>query len=203
MKPKPSPRKKSREILQLEKQIKNLEKSAKLLENKIENATEVMFENPNNQQSYNVVNKLMREREDILNKLNASRQSYNIAYGEFKKLYRRGETFLPCNRIKNAAAAEKKCNPDRPSPKQVKGFKPRSASSPLGVKKESSKPVPQKRARRGSLTNAFQKLTMHSGGLIRSTGEYRLLSGEIILSREQKKGLTHGQIVKLIEKYHK
>ena len=70
MKPKPSPRKKSREILQLEKQIKNLEKSAKLLENKIENATEVMFENPNNQQAYNVVNNLCGEREDILNKLN-------------------------------------------------------------------------------------------------------------------------------------
>ncbi len=182
MKPKPSPRKKSREILQLEKQIKNLEKSAKLLENKPEKAAEL---------------------KNILNKLNASRKSYNIAYGEFKKLYTRGETFLRCNRIKNAAAADKKCNPGRPSPKQVKGFKPRSASSPLGVKKEGSKPVPQKRARRGSLTNAFQKLTMHSGGLIRSTGEYRLLSGEIILSREQKKGLTHGQIVKLIEEYHK
>jgi len=41
----------------------------------------------------------------------------------------------------------------------------------------------------------------HSGGLIRSTRSYRLLKGEIVLSRGQRKGLTHGQIVKLIEKH--
>ena len=42
---------------------------------------------------------------------------------------------------------------------------------------------------------------MHSGGLVRSTKSYRLLKGEIVLSRGQRKGLTHGQIVKLIERH--
>jgi len=41
----------------------------------------------------------------------------------------------------------------------------------------------------------------HSGGLVRSTKSYRLLKGEIVLSRGQRKGMTHGQIVKLIERH--
>jgi hypothetical protein len=42
---------------------------------------------------------------------------------------------------------------------------------------------------------------MHSGGLIRKTGPHRLLEGEIVLSRSQRQGLTHGQIVKILKSY--
>ena len=40
---------------------------------------------------------------------------------------------------------------------------------------------------------------MHTGGLVRKTGSHRLLKGEIVLSRAQRQGLTHGQIVKILK----
>lgn len=43
----------------------------------------------------------------------------------------------------------------------------------------------------------------HEGGLVRTTGEYKLLKGEIVISRGQRKNMTHGQIVKLIANYVK
>jgi len=43
--------------------------------------------------------------------------------------------------------------------------------------------------------------TRHTGGLIHKTGPHRLLKGEIVLSRAQRKGFTHGQIVKILAKY--
>jgi len=42
--------------------------------------------------------------------------------------------------------------------------------------------------------------TKHTGGLVRKTGSYRLLKNEIVLSRAQRKGFTHGQIVKILAK---
>ena len=45
--------------------------------------------------------------------------------------------------------------------------------------------------------------TMHSGGLVRSTKSFRLLKNEIVLSRAQRKGFTHGQIVKILAKYRR
>ena len=44
---------------------------------------------------------------------------------------------------------------------------------------------------------------MHTGGLVRKTGPHRLLKDEIVLSRAQRKGLTHGQIVKILKAYKK
>ena len=44
---------------------------------------------------------------------------------------------------------------------------------------------------------------MHTGGLVRKTGSHRLLKGEIVLSRAHRKGLTHGQIVKILKAYKK
>ena len=42
--------------------------------------------------------------------------------------------------------------------------------------------------------------SMHTGGLVRKTATHRLLKGEIVLSRAQRQGLTHGQIVKILAK---
>lgn len=44
---------------------------------------------------------------------------------------------------------------------------------------------------------------MHVGGLVRKTGAHRLLKGEIVLSRSQRRGLTHGQILKLLDAYRR
>jgi len=44
---------------------------------------------------------------------------------------------------------------------------------------------------------------MHTGGLVRKTGPHRLLKDEIVLSRAQRKGFTHGQIVKILKSYKK
>ena len=44
---------------------------------------------------------------------------------------------------------------------------------------------------------------MHTGGLVRKTAPHRLLKDEIVLSRAQRKGLTHGQIVKILKAYKK
>ena len=44
---------------------------------------------------------------------------------------------------------------------------------------------------------------MHTGGLVRKTGPHRLLKDEIVLSRAQRRGLTHGQIVKILKSYRK
>ncbi len=41
--------------------------------------------------------------------------------------------------------------------------------------------------------------SMHTGGLVRKTGPHRLLKGEIVLSRAQRQGFTHGQIVKILK----
>ena len=43
--------------------------------------------------------------------------------------------------------------------------------------------------------------SLHTGGLVRKTGPHRLLKNEIVLSRAQRKGLTHGQIVKILKSY--
>ena len=43
--------------------------------------------------------------------------------------------------------------------------------------------------------------TMHTGGLVRKTAPHRLLKGEVVLSRGQRRGLTHGQIVKILKAY--
>ena len=56
-------------------------------------------------------------------------------------------------------------------------------------------PPPPKRPRR--------RTKFHEGGLVRTTGEYKLLKGEIVISRGQRKNMTHGQIVKLIANYVK
>ena len=42
--------------------------------------------------------------------------------------------------------------------------------------------------------------TKHTGGLVRKTCSYRLLKGEIVLSRAQRKGFTHAQIVRILDK---
>ena len=57
-------------------------------------------------------------------------------------------------------------------------------------------PPPPKRPRR-------PRKKFHEGGLVRTTGEYKLLKGEIVISRGQRKNMTHGQIVKLIANYVK
>lgn len=44
---------------------------------------------------------------------------------------------------------------------------------------------------------------MHSGGLVRKTGPHRLLGGEIVLSRSQRQGLTHGQILKILDAHRR
>ena len=45
--------------------------------------------------------------------------------------------------------------------------------------------------------------SLHTGGLVRKTAPHRLLKDEIVLSRAQRKGLTHGQIVKILKAYKK
>ena len=45
--------------------------------------------------------------------------------------------------------------------------------------------------------------SLHTGGLVRKTAPHRLLKDEIVLSRAQRKGLTHGQIVKILKSYKK
>ena len=44
---------------------------------------------------------------------------------------------------------------------------------------------------------------LHSGGLVRKTGSHRLLKGEIVLSRAQRRGMTHAQIVKILKSIRK
>ena len=44
--------------------------------------------------------------------------------------------------------------------------------------------------------------SMHTGGLVRKTGPHRLLKNEIVLSRSQRRGFTHGQIVKILARLH-
>ena len=44
---------------------------------------------------------------------------------------------------------------------------------------------------------------MHVGGLVRKTSPHRLLKGEIVLSRSQCRGLTHGQILKILDAYRR
>lgn len=41
--------------------------------------------------------------------------------------------------------------------------------------------------------------SMHTGGLVRKTATHRLLKGEIVLSRAQRQGFTHAQIVKILK----
>ena len=73
--------------------------------------------------------------------------------------------------------------------------------APLRTKLETS----LARVRRLSAAHAAQRSpaprAMHSGGLVRKTGPHRLLKGEIVLSRSQRQGLTHGQIVKILKSY--
>ena len=53
------------------------------------------------------------------------------------------------------------------------------------------------------IMNAYgskQPRAMHTGGLVRKSAVHRLLKGEIVLSRAQRQGLTHGQIVKILSR---
>jgi len=56
---------------------------------------------------------------------------------------------------------------------------------------------------RRSGTPSPEPRQMHTGGLVRKTGPHRLLKDEIVLSRAQRRGLTHGQIVKILKSYKK
>jgi hypothetical protein len=52
-----------------------------------------------------------------------------------------------------------------------------------------------------SIPNPMIK-TLHSGGNVRRTGVYRVLSGEIVIPAKFRKGLGHKRIVALIAKKH-
>ena len=62
--------------------------------------------------------------------------------------------------------------------------------------------IPNNRGRRSGAPSPEPR-PMHTGGLVRKTGPHRLLKDEIVLSRAQRKGLTHGQIVKILKAYKK
>ena len=49
------------------------------------------------------------------------------------------------------------------------------------------------------IKNEWNMRSMHTGGLIRKSGPHRLLKGEIVLSKAQRQGFTHGQIVKILK----
>lgn len=84
----------------------------------------------------------------------------------------------------------------------------------LGPKRRSYRPVvpvinPNRSKK--SLSNAHERAivmekevhgkrlrNMHVGGLVRKTGPHRLLKGEIVLSRSQRQGFTHAQILKIL-----
>jgi len=84
----------------------------------------------------------------------------------------------------------------------------------LGPKRHSYRPVVpviNKNRSKKSLSNAHERAivmekeaqgkrprSMHSGGLVRKSGPHRLLKGEIVLSRSQRQGFTHGQILKIL-----
>lgn len=59
------------------------------------------------------------------------------------------------------------------------------------------------RSRANNNNNNDEPRQMHTGGLVRKTGPHRLLKDEIVLSRAQRGGLTHGQIVKILKAYKK
>ena len=61
---------------------------------------------------------------------------------------------------------------------------------------------PRSRANNNN-NNNDEPRQMHTGGLVRKTGPHRLLKDEIVLSRAQRRGLTHGQIVKILKSYKK
>ena len=63
--------------------------------------------------------------------------------------------------------------------------------------------VPNNRGRRSAAPSPESPRPMHTGGLVRKTGVHRLLKDEIVLSRAQRNGFTHGQIVKILKAYKK
>ena len=54
----------------------------------------------------------------------------------------------------------------------------------------------------GKMNVTSSTRSMHTGGLVRKTGPHRLLKNEIVLSRSQRRGFTHGQIVKILARLH-
>ena len=62
-------------------------------------------------------------------------------------------------------------------------------------------PARARRSRAPSPESNNNMPSLHTGGLVRKTAPHRLLKNEIVLSRAQRKGFTHGQIVKILKSY--
>jgi len=62
-------------------------------------------------------------------------------------------------------------------------------------------PARARRSRAPSPESNNNMPSLHTGGLVRKTAPHRLLKNEIVLSRAQRKGFTHGQIVKILRSY--
>ena len=94
----------------------------------------------------------------------------------------------------------------RPSPLLHGSWIRRSTPSPSSSSPSSTAGNSNRGRRSGAPSPPWSNNNMpsrHTGGLIRKTGPHRLLKDEIVLSRAQRKGFTHGQIVKILKSYKK